>query len=141
MLVDNPNSQGLKDKLTKVRAMAAEASPEAGKVSPVPSLDVPEAFSTGLGTGGAAPGPGVEEWETPPLSSPEAARQPKHFDTGFEPKEYVPPDAAPRQPAGRAAEKVPAEKSVYATRKPAVAGRKETIDRLEGWLKNIKKEK
>jgi hypothetical protein len=61
----------------------------------------------------------------------EAAREkPLHADFG--PREYVPPEAEPR---GEKREKVHA-----APKQPATA-RKETIDRLENWLKNIVKEK
>ncbi|HEY6010054.1 MAG TPA: hypothetical protein VIX18_01185, partial [Nitrospirota bacterium] len=58
----------------------------------------------------------------------------KPLFTDFEPREYVPPKD----------EFEPAEQKVEAA--PAVsmsskAARRETIDRLETWLKNIKKEK
>ncbi len=49
--------------------------------------------------------------------------------TDFEPREYVPPAA---EPAGDAVQAAPA---------PSIASRKETLDRLETWLKNIRKEK
>ncbi len=61
----------------------------------------------------------------------EAAREkPLHDDFG--PREYAPSEAGPR---GEKREKVHA-----APKQPAIA-RKETIDRLENWLKNIVKEK
>ena len=50
----------------------------------------------------------------------------------FEPREYIPPDASPRETkAGK----------IHLTPRQSIASRKETIDRLENWLKNIKKEK
>ena len=61
----------------------------------------------------------------------EAAREePLHTDFG--PREYVPPEAGPR---GEKREKV------HAAPKQQAIARKETIDRLENWLKNIVKEK
>lgn len=50
----------------------------------------------------------------------------------FEPREYIPPGAELR--AGKKAE-------AHTAPKQPAAGRKETIDRLETWLKNIAKEK
>jgi hypothetical protein len=78
-----------------------------------------------------------------PPSTP-APRQPKHFEVGFEPVEYVSPDAVSRQradaPVGKTAvENV--EKNISPPRKSPAAARKETIDRLENWLQNIVKEK
>jgi tetratricopeptide (TPR) repeat protein len=52
--------------------------------------------------------------------------------TDFEPREYIPPTAAPRE--GR-------EEKVTVDLKQPGATKKEAIDRLEHWLKNIKKEK
>jgi tetratricopeptide (TPR) repeat protein len=61
----------------------------------------------------------------------ETARQ-KPLYTDFEPREYIPPSASLREPGE---ERVPVE-----AKQPG-ATRKEAIDRLEHWLKNIKKEK
>ncbi len=58
--------------------------------------------------------------------------RPKPHYADFEPREYIPPDAELRA--------VKAEK-VQVASKQSAATRKETIDRLENWLKNIKKEK
>ncbi len=58
--------------------------------------------------------------------------RPKPHYADFEPREYIPPDAELRA--------AKAEK-VQVASKQSAATRKETIDRLENWLKNIKKEK
>jgi len=50
----------------------------------------------------------------------------------FEPRENVPPDTSTREAK---------EERVHLTPRQSLASRKETIDRLENWLKNIKKEK
>jgi tetratricopeptide (TPR) repeat protein len=50
----------------------------------------------------------------------------------FEPKEYIPPDAF--SPESQ-------EEKVHGVPRQSMAARKETIVRLENWLKNIKKEK
>jgi len=50
----------------------------------------------------------------------------------FEPREYIPPDASPR---------VTKDEKVHLTPRQSITSRKETIDRLENWLKNIKKER
>jgi len=57
----------------------------------------------------------------------------KHeMDGDFEPKEYIPPDAF--SPESQ-------EEKVHGTPRQSMVARKETIVRLENWLKNIKKEK
>jgi hypothetical protein len=61
----------------------------------------------------------------------ETARE-KPLYTDFEPREYIPPDAEPRKESKEKAQATP--------KQPATV-RKETIDRLENWLKNIAKEK
>ncbi len=66
-----------------------------------------------------------EQAEGEPVS-----KKPPYND--FEPREYIPPTASLR-------EKPPEEKVPVEAKQPGVA-RKETIDRLEHWLKNIKKE-
>jgi hypothetical protein len=179
MLVDNPNSQGLKNKLANVRAMAAETAPAAEPEAEARPLAVPEDLVTrpaSLEIPAANKAPGIfdeyvpppsqeielsqstDQWssQAPPpehakkgsLSGP-ASGQPKQFDTGFEPVEYVPPSGSPQQGAqetfGKTAdEKITAEKSgkkISQPRKSLITGRKETIDRLENWLHQIMKEK
>lgn len=84
----------------------------------------------------SVPPPLETAWEppsrefVPPVA--EAGGQAVPFDTGFAPTEYKPPQAIrDREP----------ERPVAMGARPAAAGRKETIDRLEQWLKNIMKEK
>ncbi len=50
----------------------------------------------------------------------------------FEPREYIPSDGLPREAS---------EGKVRLTPLQSITARKETIDRLENWLKNIKKER
>ena len=179
MLVDNPNSQGLKNKLANVRAMAAETAPAAEPGEEARPLAVPEDLVTGpasLEMPAANTPPGIfdefvpppsqeielsqstDQWSSQapppeyakkgPLSEP-ASGQPKQFDAGFEPVEYVPPSGSPQQGAqesfGKTAdERITADKAgkkISQPRKPLVSGRKETIDRLENWLHQIMKEK
>lgn len=181
MLVDKPNSQGLKDKLSKVRAMAAAAGPaeesdaesdELISAELIPESNDPEVLEPEVADVDAfvppahdAGQPRLDDFElteTMPSFPDEGsgaphpvkqASQPKHFNAGFEPREYIPPDAIPRQatPAARPAsplmhekqEKEPvdqtAEQMTFSARK-SPASRKETVDRLENWLKNIMKE-
>ena len=178
MLLDNPNSQGLKNKLANVRAMAAETAPAAEPEAETWLLAVPEDLvtmpaPTEIPAADTAPGffdeyvPPSQEIEpsqsadqrSSPAPSPErekkrslsgpASGQPKQFDAGFEPVEYVPPSGAPQQGAeetfGKAAdEELTAKKTgtnIARPRKSLVTGRKETIDRLENWLQHIMKEK
>ena len=179
MLVDNPNSQGLKNKLANVRAMAAETAPAAGPEAEARPLAAPEDLVTRpaspeIPAADMAPGifdeyvpspsqeielsqsadqrsspaPSPEREKKGPLSGP-ASGQPKQFDVGFEPVEYVPPSGVPQQGAeetfGKTAdERITAEKAgkkIPQPRKSLVTGRKETIDRLENWLHHIIKEK
>lgn len=130
MLADNPNSQGLKDKLDRVRAMGSQDSGEK-KREQTPGIDqeyVPKGGEAemperaGLGTG-------FDEFVPPPTAEP---KQTKDVSADFEPVEYMPPNKEPL-PAG--------EEAVPQPSKAAGSGRKETIDRLENWLKNIMKEK
>jgi hypothetical protein len=67
---------------------------------------------------------------TSPRAKDSSRVKPLYSD--FEPREYTPPSAEP----GPEKEM----KMTAALKQPAVA-RKETIDRLENWLKNIIKEK
>jgi tetratricopeptide (TPR) repeat protein len=106
MLADNPDSRGLRDKLDRVRSMAAaSATPaETQEYSPAaPATEEPQEFSRA-----------------------------RPAFTDFEPQEYVPPKEEPF------AEKT---EKAHAAPRPQPASRKATIDRLETWLKNIKKEK
>ncbi len=169
MLVDNPNSQGLKDKLAAVRAMAAQTAPAPGtreeaKPSFIPVLSAQEPHPDDMPAAGLPSGldeyvpPTQEIAQLPPVDwnmpiepapsldkehaspSTREPRQPRHFEVGFEPVEYVPPDAAPRQDSGENTDKTPGEQNA-SPRKSASIDRKQTIDRLENWLQNIMKEK
>ncbi len=178
MLVDKPNSQGLKDKLAKVRAMAEaapaqKAEPEAAsfKISAgldpdiesgeAPAAETPSEFDAFVPPAAPDAPAQPDDSELPEARSipvpdedvphpSQAPRQPKHFEVGFEPREYVPPDAVPRTPqkaadeangraAGQAIVKQAGEQKTAQPRKTP-ASKKETIERLEGWLKNIMKE-
>jgi tetratricopeptide (TPR) repeat protein len=178
MLVDNPNSQGLKDKLANVRAMAAAApaGEDAAEIIPVtiPSDSLPEEESGETDTGKVAPGaegiPPLEgapqarldDWELPAAKtipaidreSPRPARPPappKPFDVGFEPREYVPPDAVMKKTGAPEEKHKTREKPAASPVRQAAesenaphsrtAAKQETVDRLESWLKNIMKEK
>ncbi len=168
MLVDNPNSQGLKDKLAHVRAMAAGAPAgdvetetiEAELVEDVPAGLEPseEIVPSPEGEPAALPeqAPHFGEWEVtatgavPPEEETEVFKPaaPKQFDAGFEPREYVPPDAVlvNEQAAGESAGPLAVQpfeqtdQTAKPSRKLTAADKKETVDRLEKWLKNIRKE-
>jgi tetratricopeptide (TPR) repeat protein len=171
MLVDNPSSQGLKDKLAKVRAMAA-ASPAGGDEPEIIEAELVEeqiagglepdraetpALDAGQPAAAEQEHPRLDEWEQPATkaaASPEqeslpaqAGGRPKQFDAGFEPREYIPPDAVrvSEQAAGdtgQGAENPFSEQAEPVPPSPKLtpAGKKETVDRLEKWLKNIRKE-
>ncbi|OGW37599.1 MAG: hypothetical protein A2010_11285 [Nitrospirae bacterium GWD2_57_9] len=164
MLVDKPNSQGLKDKLINVRAMAAAAGQEAGADTAALSESGAESAPAAMpetekvpDSGAFIPAinaaqPRLDDWELPasiatPAPTEEKSarprRQPKPFDIGFEPREYVPPDALPRQGLSekkQAMNSGPPERELSVSKKPSDARKKETVDRLESWLKNIIKE-
>jgi hypothetical protein len=158
MLVDNPNSQGLKDKLASVRGMAAQAAPAAEpgtEAAPAEiaapdmtpyMLDefVPPPQEAGLLEPGAAGGPTAQTTEAGKPRSRPAAGVPEQFDAEFKPVEYVPPAAAAVTPGAESGfgETAPekARRNISPPRK-APSGRKETIDRLENWLQHIMKEK
>lgn len=95
---------------------------------------------------------------SPPRGADASVKKPPARDEGFQPVEYAPP--TPETPSGeRGAAKpldsdfkpveyvAPLESAplpeIAATpmTKPAAAGRQETIERLESWLRNIMKEK
>ncbi len=177
MLVDNPNSQGLKNKLANVRAMAAETAPPTEPDTEARPFAVPEDLVTrpappeepaaDMAAGFfdeyvplpsaeiEMPQPADQESSPSPeggkkgLRSGPASGQPKQFDAGFEPVEYVPPSGTPQQGAeetfGTTADEKPIAGKTGANitrqRKSPVTGRKETIDRLENWLHHIMKEK
>lgn len=122
LLAENPDSKALEAKLAQVRAMAGGGAIEAQSVEPA---------SSGSAEEPAMWTPPSQETE-PPLSegfggfAPPALEPPA--ETGFEPKPYTPPlDAAP---PGRIEEKGHVD-----------VRKKETIERLEQWLKNIMKER
>ncbi len=189
MLADNPTSRGLKDKLVRVKAMAAplleeqapsvseEKTKEAGKIEGQNIFAEAKEYTPPAGgeeeevtldadlylepdaiennepqakkseadifaepreyqppppeseewPGAAADGGAVDEIFMPPQEV--AHEKPRHVD--FEPREYVPPAAKTRSTTGDEAPE----------QKVTPAARKKTIDRLETWLSNIKKEK
>ena len=157
MFVDNPTSRGLKDKLERVRAMAAAAEPSADsevEATPVDVFAEPQLYSAQEEPASEKkperfpdppmPAAAVKSQEWPAAGSveqgdlsatPEGSRSQPAF-SDFEPREYSPPQA------GQEAEPVEMQaKTTGAATKSSRAIRKETIDRLESWLKNIKKEK
>jgi tetratricopeptide (TPR) repeat protein len=171
MLVDNPNSQGLKNKLANVRALAAEAAPAVELKGNAKLSAAPEAGPAPADMPAADMAPGImdefvpppaekgdllqsdDEWSSPatsrertkkaPSSEP-ASTQPAPLDAGFEPLEYVPPGAAPAQGSEGTLDRTPSgktERNASPPRKSSTSGRKETIDRLENWLQHIMKEK
>lgn len=143
MLVDMPDSRGLRNKLENVKSMAAAAAATEESVSfnpsvagemPASELDalVPVQDSSEPGDGWAAPETPLEE-DVPPQA-------PHHFDPGFEPQEYVPPDTVSTGRAEQAGGGTPLSESGEKPDRESAAAKKETIARLENWLKNIKKE-
>jgi tetratricopeptide (TPR) repeat protein len=66
---------------------------------------------------------------TSPRATESSREKPLYND--FEPREYIPPSAEPRAKDAK----------MTASLKQPLVARKETIDRLENWLKNIIKEK
>jgi tetratricopeptide (TPR) repeat protein len=190
MLTENPNSLGLKDKLDRVRAKAADESEteftQAIEEKTVPSpteeellfAEPKEFVSPGKGQEKEAtskselfvepqgdftqspilankteieifgepqeyrPAKEPEEWTGPPPGGPSVDEifMPPQEETSklqsqyidFEPSEYIPPTA----------EQLPIEKeTAHTPPKSGTAAHKATIDRLEHWLSNIKKEK
>jgi hypothetical protein len=153
MLADHPTSAGLKEKLASVRAMAAtveQAEDEAAQTAPEDPGEKRRRSSEAGADVFVPPPPGfgqprLDDWELPatqaaPVSAADAssrpARQPKPFDLGFEPREYVPPDALPRVAAPASAVNTAATQNAEST----PVDKKETVERLESWLKNIMKE-
>jgi tetratricopeptide (TPR) repeat protein len=141
MLTDNPDSQKLKDKLTRVRAMATQAEPPAEL-----KIEVPQVSATGqevIFLGGpeqpaeAQSGPKLEaapdEHILPAAEETKEAAPPGHIEASSEPGEHAAPQATEKQQ--------PVEKKMQPVMKSPAASRKETIERLESWLQHIMKEK
>jgi len=158
MLVDNPNSSKLKDKLDRVKAMVLPSAAPEQEETPKGSADIfaePQVYSaqeeppTGSEkiSFSAEPSdePPVLETKEIPLSgealSPGAFAelpdqefsQAKPAYTDFEAREYVPPEPQPSPVETKT------ELEHIASKSPTTL-RNETIHRLEAWLKNIKKE-
>ncbi|HUL00834.1 MAG TPA: tetratricopeptide repeat protein [Nitrospirota bacterium] len=160
MLADNPGSQGLKDKLDRVKAMAAGPPASASEEIEKGASDIfaePEVYSAHQ-----KPPPDnkasdffdelakettavkAKEWPTagmdeadkfvPPVEREFAKSKPIYTD--FEPREYTPPQTE----SPEVQTEVP-EEQAHVAPKSSAANRIETIHRLESWLKNIKKEK
>lgn len=166
MLVDNPNSSKLKDKLDRVKAMLLPSAASEQEETPKGSADIfsePQVYSAQeeppIGpeekTFSAEPSdePPLLETKEIPLSgessSPSAfAELPdeefakaKPAYTDFEAKEYVPPEPQPEsQPEPQASPVETKTKLEHIASKSPTTIRNETIHRLEAWLKNIKKE-
>lgn len=133
MLADNPENQGLKNKLQQVRAAAGQAlSPASGaetsapveeelsmETGPLPALDEP----FGEMSPASAEAPGTAGDVPPVLEQPP--------ETRFEPAEFVPGGSGFQGSGMKTGSEI----------RPVPADRKETIDRLEKWLKNIMKER
>lgn len=133
MLADNPASRKLREKLDQVRAMAGAATPaEEPHGSAVPTA-VPDGSAVWAGEEVPAP-EGLESGfgEFVPPSAPDFSA-PAPAGAGFKPVEYAPRAAEVEKSAGK--ETTPSVPRASGTR------RKETVDRLESWLKNIVKEK
>ncbi len=187
MLADRPDSRGLKDKLERVRSLAAAseaqasqtaaeggetATAEAALTAEAPAYMPPDAADTAgeeitlvadlivdpeeaaqdteiaRGSEDLFAEPKEYRPASPETEETAGTEEEKFFDvvmnppaeefTGagtippaFEPREYIPPTAEFR--------KTPEEKKPVGPKQPG-ASRKEIIDRLENWLKNIKKE-
>jgi pentatricopeptide repeat protein len=128
MLAENPASLPLQDKLARVRALAGPAAPASDlKTDSTPFVRSEVSSLSSLGPEPSSPFR-EEEVNKVVLPSPEAFGQAVSSDAGFKPGEYQAPGQASRSGEEAAA-------------RPVAAGKKETIDRLEQWLKNIMKEK
>jgi len=152
MLADNPGNTGLKDKLDRVKAMAATAGSEEIEKGGSDIFAEPQVYSAQQeqpadkqeSSFGEPQGETVaaktKEWpatvsdKTDDLVRPgdQEFGKSKPIYTDFEPREYTPPKT-------ESIEAVPEQSRVAP--KSSAANRKETIHRLEAWLKNIKKEK
>jgi hypothetical protein len=125
MLAERPDNKALQQKLEHLRALAGAPDASAEQYSPVPGGSaeyIPQATDIFVEAEAATPSaPSV----VPPLPEPQAPSEPKATEL---PPRKVTQEAAPDAGASR----VP---------QTATLRRKETIDRLESWLKNIMKEK
>jgi protein involved in temperature-dependent protein secretion len=129
MLADKPDSQELKDKLTHVRAMADQAEHRevfATEVKPASAGGVEAVILR-------EPEQPAETESGPEVEAAFDVTPAAPVDAGVEPVEYVPTEAAEKEQ--------PLEKKASPMMKSKMANRQETIDRLEIWLKNIRKEK
>jgi len=118
MLAESPTNAALQQKLEKIRAMAGEAERNA-------AFAAPEAVSAAAGTPAE-----VFAGTAQQAAAPAAA-----------PAERPAPEPRPAE-AGKSAERAPTpERADQRGPQSPVARRKETIDRLESWLKNVIKEK
>ncbi len=141
MLAENPHSKSINDKLKRVRTLASQAeSAESFMAEDEPAPAVKEEVIYLGGPEQPAESGSVPKFETgadehvpPAAKETKEFTPPKQFDVGFEPAEYAPPRVAEQH---RTTEK----KSQQFMKSPS-AGRKETIERLESWLKNIMKER
>jgi pentatricopeptide repeat protein len=127
MLAENPASLPLQDKLARVRALAGQTAP--AKDLKTDSMPFVQAEVSSRSSQGPEPSaPFREEVNKVVSPSPGVFSQAVSPDTGFMPGEYQAPVQASRS-------------DEEARSRPVAAGKKETIDRLEQWLKNIMKEK
>jgi hypothetical protein len=125
------------DSVVKTEAFAEPRQPRSGKEAAGKRKE--ENIFAEVGDEVPAAGPGEPAGKAPVLNAfaPSPSREPSQarpLFTDFEPREYMQPKDEP-EPAEHKAE------VTQASSKPSIAARRETIDRLEFWLKNIKKEK
>lgn len=131
MLAEKPSSQGLKRKLEKIREMAGVAEQNAAFTAP-PASPAEDSVRSDLFTeaGGAQAERGPE-----PADRVLREASPRPAVTGK-------PQSGPTPPGpGAGAPDLPSEHEAPAGPQGATERRKETIDRLESWLKNVIKEK
>jgi tetratricopeptide (TPR) repeat protein len=141
MLTDNPDSQKLKDKLTRVRTMAIEAEPPAELKIEVKETRATKEEVIFLGgpeqpaeaESGQKLTTGLDEYTLPAVEETKEVIPPEHIDVGPESGEHAPSQVTETQR--------PVETKTQPIMKSPAASRKETIERLESWLKNIMKEK
>lgn len=141
MLTDNPDSQKLKDKLTRVRTMAIEAEPPAELKIEVKETRATKEEVIFLGgpeqpaeaESGQKLTTGLDEYTLPAVEETKEVIPPEHIDVGPESGEHAPSQVTETQR--------PVETKTQPVMKSPAASRKETIERLESWLKNIMKEK
>jgi hypothetical protein len=125
ILADQPGNQAIRDKLARLRTMAAgSAAGEEEARRPLPSAASGFEAREYVPPLDSGEGPGES---TPPSEAPEA---------GPKPSMQKPDEPLPQGSAGH-----PAPAAQPAGPQTPTARRKETIDRLEQWLANIVKEK